>query len=86
MTDLTAQNTFCPSVYKGDDQPVSVSCAGTWVGTVTVQRSRDGNTWRDVEGFTANFERDSRSAGGWYWRAGFKTGGYTSGTASVDVY
>lgn len=34
------------------------SLTGTWVGTITVQRSFDGGTtWRDVETFTSNAER-----------------------------
>jgi hypothetical protein len=65
--------------------------SGTWAGTLVVQRSRTGKAsvaadWFDVESFTANAERDSRNVGSWYWRIGFKTGGYTSGTAVVNVY
>lgn len=36
-------------------QPWNISISGTWVGTVTLQRSFDkGTTWFDVEDFTAN--------------------------------
>lgn len=35
----------------------NVSIAGTWVGTVTLQRSFDnGATWLDVNSWTANIE------------------------------
>jgi hypothetical protein len=86
MADLNAQNTYCAAVYKAGGQRFAVSVIGTWAGTITTQRSRDGNTWQDVDNTTSNYERDGISAAGFYWRAGFKTGGYTSGTATVNVY
>lgn len=84
--DITAQNTFTPAVYKSDGQGVAVSVSGTFVANVVIQRSKDGASWIDIETVTAAAERDARSATAWYWRAGVKTGGYTSGTAVVNVY
>jgi len=57
------------------------SLAGTWVGTVTLQRSFDeGDTWRDVDSHTANIETYGIEPGeNVYYRFGFKTGEYTSG-------
>ena len=81
---LTAANTFCTSVIiKGD---FNVSVSGTWAGTVTVQRSFDNSTWVDVEAFTANFERIGLEPETTvYYRVGFKTAEYTSGTATVRI-
>lgn len=84
--NINAQNTFTPAVYKSDGQGVAVSVSGTFVATVVVQRSKDGNTWSDVDSVTAPTEKDAQSVTAYYWRAGVKTGGYTSGTAVVNVY
>ena len=84
--NITAQNTFTTAIIKSVGQPVAFSVSGTFVATVTVQRSRDGATWLDVDSTTAPTELDATSAGGWHWRAGVKTGQYTSGTAIVNVY
>jgi len=65
----------------------NISISGTWAGTVTVQRSFDlGSTWYDVATWTANtqeygFEPERRV----YYRAGIKTGEYTSGTAVIRL-
>jgi hypothetical protein len=61
--------------------------AGTWVGTVTLQRSFDeGTTWRDVDSHTANVETYGYEPGeNVYYRCGFKTGEYTSGQATVRI-
>ena len=64
------------------------SLAGTWVGTITLQRSFDeGNTWRDVDSHTENIETYGYEPGeNVYYRFGFKTGEYTSGqvTGRID--
>ena len=65
----------------------NISISGTWDGTVTVQRSFDqGSTWFDVATWTANTEeygfepeRDVQ------YRAGIKTGEFTSGTAVLRL-
>ena len=83
--DISAEDTFSDGIYVEGDFSFSIS--GTFVGTVTVQRSFDaGSTFRDVDSFTAPIE----TAG--YdgelivvYRAGIKTGDYTSGTASIRI-
>jgi hypothetical protein len=65
----------------------NVGISGTWVGTVTAQRSFDlGSTWFDVNTWTANtqeygFEPERRVQ----YRVGIKTGEYTSGTCVVRL-
>lgn len=82
---IGAQNTFTPPVFILGDFNFSLS--GTWVGTVFIQRSFDGGTtWLDVTSYTANiqdtgFEPETRAL----YRAGIKTGGYTSGTAVMRI-
>lgn len=56
---------------------------GTLGGTtVTVQRSTDKTTWRDVDSFTTSSEEVGFDAELMWYRAGVKTGQYT---ASVIV-
>lgn len=83
---LTAENTFT-DVVSGPTAPgINISISGTWAGTLTLQRRLDGSNWRDVHSFTANVETEWPTRGGHVdWRLGFKTGGYTSGTAVVRI-
>jgi len=54
---------------------------GTWVGTVTLQRTFDGgSTQLDVTTSAANTESIKHEPEGAYYRFGIKTGDYTSGT------
>lgn len=82
---LTAQNTWTDPLYLMG--PFNLSLSGTWVATVFIQRSfDDGVTWLDVASYTANiedtgYEPEVRAL----YRAGVKTGGYTSGTVVVRV-
>ncbi len=90
---ISAQNTFTSSIsptYKSKYIPegyLNVSISGTWSGTVTLQRSFDaGVTWVDVESYTANDEGYLiDTEGSVLYRIGFKTGGYTSGTAVLRL-
>jgi hypothetical protein len=65
-----------------------LSIEGTFEGTLTLQRSfDDGSTWKDVDTFSAQFESyfyEPRPDV--LYRLGFKTGDYTSGTATVILY
>jgi len=63
------------------------SLSGTFAGTVHVQRSFDkGVTPSDVDSFTAVTEQVGYEPEAVVWyRAGIKTGGYTSGTAVVRL-
>jgi len=65
----------------------NVSISGTWIATVTAQRSFDGgSTWYDVATWEANTqeygyepEREVQ------YRIGVKTGEFTSGTILVRM-
>lgn len=78
--------------YSSADRTVSITRAGTWVGTLTVQRSYDGEEfgYDDVTTHTTNggpsnqVMSDADGAEIWV-RVGFKPGEYTSGTATVTV-
>jgi hypothetical protein len=65
----------------------SLSITGTWAGTITLQRSSDeGLTWTDINTYTTNTSAnydDGLDNNILYYRMGFKTGGYTSGTATI---
>ena len=81
---LTAQNTFTDAVKLWGDFTLSIS--GTFVATVTVQRSHDnGVTWRDVDDFTTETEENGFEPEYVKYRAGVKTGNYTSGTVTVRI-
>ena len=82
---IGAQNTFStPVEILGD---FNFSLSGTWVGIVFIQRSFDaGTTWLDVANYTANIEdTGTETETRTLYRAGIKTGGYTSGTAVVRI-
>lgn len=80
---ITAENTFT------DKQQVighfNLSISGTWAATVTVQRSWDGSNWFDVDTFTSNYEGVGFDAEEVYYRAGVKTGDFTSGTVVLRI-
>ena len=65
----------------------NLSISGTWQGTLTVQRSFDfGSTWYDVKNWTANTqEYGFEPEGGVWYKAGIKTGNYTSGICVVRL-
>jgi len=87
---ITAQNTFSdpfggPAVFPGH---YNISVSGTWVATVTLQRSFDaGATWQDVVTLTSNIEAwDLEPTPGALIRIGVKSGQFTSGTIAVALY
>jgi hypothetical protein len=83
--NISAQNTWTNAFELRGHFGLSIS--GTWAGTVTVQRSVDGgSTWRDVDSFTTNIETYGFDPIKCKYRVGIKTGGYTSGTAVVELY
>ena len=61
------------------------SLSGSWDATVTVQRSWNKSDWFDVDTFTSNFEGVGFDAEEVYYRAGVKTGDFTSGTVSLRI-
>ena len=82
---IAAENLFTDAVSFAGYFNISIS--GTWAGTLTVQRSFDsGSTWYDVDQWTANTqEYGLEPEGGVQYRAGIKTGEYTSGTCVVRL-
>ena len=80
---ITAQNTFTDPVQLTGNFNLSIS--GTFSATVTVQRSTDNSTWRDVDTFTAPSEEVGYEPEVMWYRAGVKTGAFTSGTADVRL-
>jgi len=83
---LSAANTFSKSLVNIAGY-FNYSLSGTWVGTVTLQRSFDeGTTWRDVDSHTANIETFGIEPGeNVQYRFGFKTGEYTSGACTGRI-
>lgn len=90
--DLTAENTFTdPILVTGitSGRVFAITISGTWVGTVTLQRSISTiGTWTDVTPYTTNqsiSKDDNLDNQLIYYRLGFKTGEYTSGTATCAL-
>lgn len=80
---LSAENTFTDAIDLVGHFNLSIS--GTFVATVTVQRSFDNTNWFDVDTFTAPIETYGFDPSQVYYRAGIKTGAYTSGTAVISI-
>lgn len=80
---ITAQNTFSDALELVGHFNLSIS--GTFVATVTVQRSFDNTNWFDVDTFTSPIETYGFDPSQCYYRAGIKTGAYTSGTAVISI-
>lgn len=82
---VTAENTFSDGLYT--EGAFNLSISGTFVATVTVQRSFDqGSTWRDVDTFTAPIETYGNDPEPVVvYRAGVKTGDFTSGTVNIRI-
>jgi len=62
-----------------------LSIAGTFTATITVQRSYDNSTWRDVDTFTGPIETVGFQGEIAYYRAGVKALEFTSGTITVSL-
>lgn len=93
-TDASAQNTFTNTIIVSgvDSQRLfQINISGTWVGTVTLQRSLDSEDgpFEDLATYTTNqtavdFDDGFDNVEAWY-RLGIKTGDYTSGTATMNL-
>ena len=82
---ISAEDTYTDSVVM-DHEGLDVSVSGTFVAVVTVQRSFDnGSTWLDIEDLATACERHGNGCIGAWYRAGVKTGDYTSGTVAVRI-
>jgi len=89
--NIAAENTFSNSVksagQRSGEQDIAVSISGTFVATVTVQRSLDdGITFHDLpSSYTVASESNIIPARNVLYRAGVKTGDYTSGTVVIEL-
>ncbi|MBY5581852.1 hypothetical protein [Rhizobium leguminosarum] len=84
MANLAAVNaTTSPVLVQGHDT-FDVSVSGTFVASLTVQRSKDQTTWFDVEVITAPAQKTGVSGSAWWYRVIATS--YTSGTAVVDFW
>ena len=91
---LTGQDQFTDDdsmriIGVGNSRKFDVDITGTWVATITLQRSIDeSGAWVDVTTYTTNQNTthddglDNTIA---FYRLGIKTGDYTSGTATVTL-
>jgi hypothetical protein len=80
---ITAEDEWTDSIRISGAFDLSI--AGTFTATVTVQRSYDNATWRDVDTFTKETEEVGwQSEIAWY-RAGVKATEFTSGTITVSL-
>ena len=90
-SSVTAEDTFTNSILItgiGNSRQFSISIAGTWVATVTLQRSTDDATWEEVKTYTANTTEsynDALDNVEYYYRIGVKTGEFTSGAISLTL-
>jgi hypothetical protein len=78
---ISAENTFTDAVLT--EGYFNISISGTFAATVTVQRSWDASTWYDVNSFTTQFQGAGFDPEFTYYRAGVKTGAYTSGDVVI---
>lgn len=91
--NIDSDNIFLDVVFinrSGASRVVTITLAGTWTATVTLQRSygsADG-PWGDVKTYTVNGTdpyNDGFDAEEIYYRVGVKPGGYTSGTIILAI-
>lgn len=90
---ISAANTFTDSIRitgVDDSRVFALTVSGTFTGTVTLQRSVDDAVWTDVPsetytGTTSKSYDDTLDNQIIYYRLGFKTGDYTSGTANLAL-
>tara|TARA_R110000787_G_scaffold72733_4_gene162155 strand:- start:454 stop:3141 length:2688 start_codon:yes stop_codon:yes gene_type:complete len=89
---VSAENTFTDYIIvsgSGSTRAFTVSRAGTWTATITLQRSFDeGATWEEVITYTGNatitYNDELNEQLAWY-RIGIVTGDYSSGTVDLSL-
>jgi glycerol-3-phosphate acyltransferase PlsY len=86
MQNLSAANTYTTPVLRQGGVGFDVVIAGTFSGTITVQVSKDQTIWYDVQTSTSPTVLAGLLGSAWFVRAGFKTGQFSSGVASVGVF
>jgi hypothetical protein len=94
LDSLAASNVFGSTIRVtgvGESRRFSYTVTGTWIGTLTLQRSLDGPTSGFVDVSTATLNGATTyldaldNSIAWY-RVGFKAGAYTSGTAFAVLF
>lgn len=87
--DQFTDNDSMRVIGVGNTRIFDVDITGSWSGTITLQRSIDEpGSWVDVTTYTSNVntthddDLDNQIA---FYRIGFKTGDYTSGTATATL-
>ena len=90
--DLSAADTFTDPIRVtgiGASRKFTVNIADSFVGTLTLQRSpAEPGSWTDIKTWTTTTTEqydDGLDNQVIYYRIGFKTGDYTSGTAAVSL-
>lgn len=92
--DLTGDGQFTDEIRVsgvGSSRTFTVTRAGTWTGTLTLQRSiGEPGAWTNVAGSTYTGNGSTDVTDGLdnqivYYRVGFDTGGYGSGTAEASL-
>lgn len=82
---IGSQNTFTDPLRIGEGKQGTLTITGTFSATVTLQvRLLGGTTWTDIDTVTTT-GRWQWPGGNDDWRAGVKTGDYSSGTAVVNI-
>lgn len=81
--NITAGDQFTDPAHLSGYFNLSIS--GTFVATVTVQRSPDGNNWHDVDTFTSAFEDWGMDPELMWYRVGVKAGEFTSGVVVIRI-
>lgn len=91
-SSISSDNTFTNTISVegvGVTRQFTIIRSGTWVATITLQRSFDnGDSWLDVTTYTTNATitfNDGLDNQTLLYRIGIKTGGYTSGTADLSL-
>lgn len=84
---ISGANSFTDPVHIIGDFNFSIvaSTSPAFDGTVTVQRSSDGTSWRDVDTFTVSSEEVGYDPMKNYYRAGIKVGEYTAGSVTLSL-
>ena len=85
---ISAENTFTDAIQLIGNFNLSIvgSTSPAWSGTLTVQRSTDGSTWKDVDTWVStSSEEVGYDPMLMYYRAGVKTGNYTAGSVTVSI-
>lgn len=90
---ISTEDTFSDPIrvtgVGSSQRQFTIKLSGTWVATVTLQRSvGEVGDWTDVKTYTANgtdFYNDALDNQIIYYRVGIKTAEYTSGTTDITI-